>query len=255
MRHIKLILQYDGTEYAGWQRQPEVPTIQAVVEESIARITGKKTKVTAAGRTDAGVHAIEQVASFKTGSKHPVDVFLRALNALLPRDVRVLDVSEVDEAFHPRYSAKKKRYIYILDLSPVHSAFLYRYSFHFPYRLNLDSMKEASEYLIGRKDFRAFQASGSGAKTTVREVYRIGIEHTEEICFLGFHLKGRFLRFSVEANAFLRYMVRNIVGTLLEVGKGKLQPSDILEILQNKDRTLAGPTLPSRGLFLEKVYY
>ncbi len=254
-RHIKLILQYEGTNYAGWQRQPAAITIQSILEDALERLTGEKTKVIAAGRTDSGVHAIGQVASFRTSSGHSPEVFLRALNSMLPPDVRVLSVEEAEDDFHPRYSARAKRYIYLVDLSPVQSPFLRRYAYHLPLKLDLEAMKEAAMYCLGRRDFRAFQASGCGSRTTIREVYKLDIEQQEEIDLLGFHIEASILRFTVEANAFLRYMVRTMVGTLLEVGRGKLTPYSVQQIIESRDRTLAGPTAPPHGLFLERVFY
>jgi len=255
LRNIKLILQYEGTNYAGWQIQSNKITIQFHLQHAIKKLTGELHKIVAAGRTDAGVHALEQVAAFKTNSKHSIDVFFKALNSMLPNDIRILKVEEVSLDFHPRYNAKAKRYFYLVNNYKIQSPFFNRFSFYFPYKLDIEKMTQAATYFIGKKDFRSFQASGCGAKNTIREIFTLKIETFKNIPFLGFYISGNFLKFTIEANAFLRYMVRNIIGTLIQVGRGKISPSDILHILECKNRTAAGPTLPPQGLFLEKVFY
>ncbi len=265
MRNIKLVLQYDGTNYNGWQIQPAeisdckkqkgIITIQGIVQEAIKKITGEDTKVIGAGRTDAGVHAIEQVASFKTLSVLSADVIKRALNANLPDDIRIIDACDAELNFHPRYGAKSKIYFYIISNSHIISPFLYRYAWKIPHKLNFEEIKHSSEFLKGRHDFSAFRASGCSAKNPVRTILNLSIEKLHAFDFIGIRLSGDFLIIRIEADAFLRHMVRNIVGTIIEVGKGKTKSEEIREIINSKDRRLAGPTAPARGLFLEKINY
>jgi tRNA pseudouridine38-40 synthase len=265
MRNIRLNIQYDGTNYNGWQIQPSeisdckkqksIITIQGTIQDTIKKITGEDAKVTGSGRTDAGVHAIEQVASFKTLSGLSADVIKRALNANLPDDIRIIDACDAELNFHPRYGAKSKIYFYIISNSHIISPFLYRYAWKIPHKLNFQEMKHASEFLKGRHDFSAFRASGCSAKNSVRTVFNVSLERSDTIHFMDTGLAGSFLKISIEADAFLRHMVRNIVGTLIEVGKGKIKTIETKEILLSKDRKLAGPTAPAKGLFLEKINY
>lgn len=255
MRRIKLTLQYDGTAYSGWQIQPSGVTIQGLLTDCIGRLTGEKSDVIGAGRTDSGVHAIEQVASFDSSSILSVKVMKRGLNALLPCDVRITDAEETDLSFHPRYSAQRKRYSYIIANTEDIPVFIQRYVWQITFPLDLEAMKTASAFLSGSHDFSSFRGSGCGARNPVRTVYSIGIERFSEINFLFMSFRGNFLRLSVEANGFLRHMARNIAGTIADVGKNKIEPEKVKEILEVKDRRLAGPTAPPNGLFLEKVIY
>jgi tRNA pseudouridine38-40 synthase len=275
MRNIKLTLQYDGTNYNGWQvqktedrgqksedrsqnaeaRKQKIITIQGILQEAIKKITGEDAKVIGAGRTDAGVHAIEQVASFKTSSGLSADVIKRALNANLPDDIRIVDACDAGCSFHPRYDAKSKTYIYVVSNSHIISPFLYRYAWKIPHKLNFEEMKHASEFLKGRHDFTVFRASGCSAKNPVRTVFNISMERFDAIHFMDILLPGNFLKVSIEADAFLRHMVRNIVGTIIEIGKGKMESEEIREIINSKDRRIAGPTAPASGLFLERIKY
>lgn len=255
IRQIKLLIEYRGTNYHGWQKQKGKLTIQSVIEDKLSRITREKIKLIGAGRTDAGVHALGQVAAFRTESKHPPEVFKRALNSLLPSDIRIIEAAEVPLDFHPRFSAKEKSYIYLICLEQRPSVFLSDLCWAFPGELNLEAMKEASQYVIGRHDFSGFRASGCGARSTIRTVSEFSIEEHPDLPFLGIRIESRFLIFRIKGDAFLRYMVRNIVGTLVEIGKGKRDSLSIKEIINKGDRRLAGLTAPARGLFLEKVYY
>ena len=254
MRQIRLSLQYDGTDYSGWQIQKNGTTIQGLLEDAIFSVTDVRSRVTGAGRTDAGVHALEQIAIFETASTLSPDVLLQALNANLPRDIRVTDSEECPENFHPRYRAKSKRYSYIIS-SKVGSLFLNRYSWQLGFQLNIKAMREASEYLIGKHDFSSFQASGCSAKHPVRELTGITISDLPSIEFITFRIDAPIIKISIEGSAFLRHMVRNIVGTLVNIGKGKYPPEKIKEILGSKDRRNAGPTAPACGLFLGKITY
>jgi tRNA pseudouridine38-40 synthase len=255
MKKIRLFLEYDGTAYQGWQIQKRGLTIQGIIEEKIFKITGNQSRVIGASRTDAGVHALGQVAAFRTESRLEPETIRRALNALLPRDIRVLEASEVDDSFHPRYNAKRKSYFYIISNQRDISAFLHRYTWLIEQPLELKSMLEAAEVLIGIHDFSSFKGSGGSSKNSVREVFSIDIERFERLDFMSVEMKGEFIRIRIEANSFLRHMVRNIVGTLVEVGRGKMPSEDIEKILASHDRRLAGLTAPSNGLFLERIVY
>jgi tRNA pseudouridine38-40 synthase len=256
MRNIRMTLQYDGTDFQGWQSQAQGErTVQDVLETAIMNITGEEVRISAAGRTDTGVHALEQVVSFPTASKLGGDTLARALNAVLPPDVRVLECRDVPEDFHPRYGARSKRYVYIVANMEVLSPFVSRYAWHMRRPLDVEAMRSAVLHLTGEHDFRAFMAAGSSVKTTVRELTELRLTEEGSIGFLGFTLEGRFLRLEAEGNGFLRHMVRNIAGTMVEVGKGRMAPEYVREILVSGDRDLAGPTAPARGLFLERITY
>ncbi|MDI6728768.1 MAG: tRNA pseudouridine(38-40) synthase TruA [Thermodesulfovibrionales bacterium] len=255
MRNIKLTIQYDGTNYNGWQIQPNGITIQEILQKNIKKITGEDAKLIGAGRTDAGVHAIGQVASFKTSSGLSSDVIKRALNANLPDDIRILNACDAELDFHPRYDAKSKIYVYVISNFTVISPFLYRYAWKVPHKLHFEDMCNAIEFIRGRHDFSAFRASGCSAKNPVRTVFNISIEKSDTIHFMDIPFAGNFLKVRLEADAFLRHMVRNIVGTIVEIGKGKTKSEEIREIINSKDRRLAGPTAPARGLFLEEINY
>ncbi|MBI5075134.1 MAG: tRNA pseudouridine(38-40) synthase TruA [Nitrospirae bacterium] len=255
MRHIKLLLEYDGTNYQGWQSQKSGNTIQDVLCKTIVSVTGHQIRLSGASRTDAGVHALGQVAVFSTDSDLTIDVLKRALNAKLPEDIRVVSIEETDGLFNPRFNAVKKRYIYLINIGRDRSAFLYNYQWQIKTTLDLDAMREAASLLTGEHDFSSLRGSGCSAKTTVRHIYSLEIAALQSMEFMSASMKGDWIRVSVEANAFLRHMVRNIVGTLAEVGKGKLEARDVNAILNARDRTMAGPTAPAAGLFLEKIYY
>lgn len=221
MRHIKLTLQYDGTNYSGWQVQKNGTTIQGCLEEAVCIITGERSRITGAARTDAGVHALRQVAAFRTGSLLEPQVFLKALNGNLPRDIRVINAEECQNDFHPRYDAENKTYSYIIFKTGAYAVFLERYSWSMPYKLNCDSMREAAGYLIGEHDFSCFRASGCSSKHPVRTIHGIEIFNLPSIEFISFQFNVPVIKISVRANAFLRHMVRNIVGTLVEIGRDK----------------------------------
>jgi len=255
MRSIKLLLEYDGTAYQGWQSQRSCLTIQGILIEKIGSITGERVRLTGASRTDAGVHAFGQVAVFSTASGLSADVLKRALNAKLPQDIRVLSADETHGAFHPRYNAIKKRYVYLLRLSSSGSAFFSRFTWHVRTALDTDAMRKAAEYLSGEHDFSAFRGSGCGAKTTVRMISAIQVSDLDTLDFMTISIPGSYIKVAMEANAFLRHMVRNIAGTLVEVGKGRISAEDIPAILASRNRTTAGPTAPASGLFLEKVFF
>ncbi len=255
MKKFKLLLEYDGTAYQGWQVQENRLTIQGVIEDRIFKITGEQSRVIGASRTDAGVHALGQVAAFRTESRFAPETIKKALNALLPQDIRVLDASKVDDSFNPRDSAVKKSYFYIIANQRESSAFLYRYAWLVQQQLNLKSMIDAAQVLIGTHDFSSFRGTGSSTKNPVREVFSLSIERFEKLDFMTASLDGKFIKLRIEANGFLRHMVRNIVGTLVEIGRGRFTADRIKEILESYDRKLAGPTAPAIGLSLERIVY
>lgn len=255
MKNIKLLMEYDGINYHGWQRQKDHTTLQEIIEDRLFRITWERAALISASRTDAGVHAVGQVASFKTNSHLEPLILQRALNATLPEDIRILNAEETSEAFHPRYDALGKSYFYIISNTNFSSAFLYRYTWRVPYTLDLYEMKKAGDSLLGRHDFSAFRGAGCGAKSTVREITSLSIEKISSIDFMTANINGNFIKITVEANAFLRHMVRNIVGTLVEIGRGKMTLNSVSEAIKLKDRKKTGPTAPAHGLFLEKVNY
>jgi len=246
MRKLRVDLEYEGTRYHGWQYQSGVITIQQVLEEALGRILGEACRVMAAGRTDAGVHAFGQVCHLVTAHTLDVGSLHRALNSLLPEDIVVKAVREVPETFHARRSALAKRYEYWILNDPVPSALHQRFCWHVRTPLDTGSMKGAARSLVGEHDFSSFQASGcDSAGDPVREVGLIQVEMVH----------GRFIRIAVEARSFLRHMVRNIVGTLVEVGLGRLSEGAVARILEARDRKLAGRTAPAKGLFLQWIRY
>lgn len=244
MRNIKLTIEYDGTAYHGWQFQPNLETIQGTIEARLVQIAGESVKLVASGRTDTGVHALGQVANFKTHSNLDVQSFLRALNSLLPEDIRVKGVEEVDERFHARFGAKAKIYEYRILHGELPSPFHRHYSWFIPGTLDLARMRKAAVKLKGRHDFSSFCSAGSDFSSHIREIYEIDVG-----------VRDAFIIIQVEANAFLKQMVRNIVGTLVDVGRRKLTPLQFGAILKARDRRRAGVTAPSQGLFLVKVNY
>jgi tRNA pseudouridine38-40 synthase len=255
MRHIKLLLEYDGSNYQGWQSQKSGNTIQDILCERVVSITGGRIRLAGASRTDAGVHALGQVAAFSTQSDLPIDVLKRALNAKLPQDIRVISLEETDGSFNPRFDAVKKRYIYFLGMGRNESAFLHKYQWQMKTSLDLDAMKKAGSLLTGEHDFASLRGSGCSAKTTVRHIHLIEITALHAMEFMTVSIRGDCIKISIEANAFLRHMVRNIVGTLVEVGRGRTDVEDVSALLKARDRTKAGPTAPAAGLFLEQVFY
>jgi tRNA pseudouridine38-40 synthase len=243
-RNISLVLEYDGTNYHGWQCQPNAITLQEVVQRSIERILDHPVKIYAAGRTDTGVHAFGQVINFRTEKTIDLRSITKGLNSLLPGDIRVKNAREVDESFHSRYSAKSKSYIYCIVTDRYHSPFNMRYSWHIPYAINVSLMNESIKEIIGVHDFSSFKKKNEMYKRHEREVLRAGVRR-----------RGEFIYIVIEATGFLRYMVRNIVGTLVLVGEGKISKKDFIGVIQSRDRVNAGPTAPPQGLFLRKIKY
>ena len=251
MRHFKLTIAYDGTDYHGWQIQANKPTIQGEIVNVLQRLTQEKIYLHGAGRTDAGVHALGQVASFKTRSGFSVGEFQRALNALLPPSIRIVAAEEVGPDFHARWSARRKTYRYRLYRGNVVPPPLWRYVLHYPFRLDEDAMRDAAARFVGTHDFAAFAASSDSEddereRSTEREIYSAGLARTAD---------DEELVFTVSGRSFLRYMVRKMVGTLLDVGRGRLKPEDVDRLYESKDRSKAGPTMPAQGLVMVEVQH
>ncbi len=244
MRNIRLLMEYEGTRYAGFQRQANALSIQEVIEEALEKITGERISLIGSGRTDAGVHALGQVANFRTESKMPPEAFTPALNSLLPRDIRIKESALADDSFHSRFDAVAKRYRYVIHNSRIHSAFTRDLAYLVPYELDIDLMRSAGKHLIGEHDFKAFSASGSEVVNFTRVVRDFAIERC-----------GEYITIDIEANGFLYNMVRIIVGTLIEIGKGRLKQETVEEMLRSGERSLGGPTAPPHGLYLLKVIY
>lgn len=244
MRNIKLTIEYDGTNYAGWQKQKNGITIQQKLEEAIELIINDKIKVIGSSRTDAGVHARGFVANFNTESKINVENFKDAINSKLPRDIVILSSEEVDMDFHSRYSSIGKKYSYTILNRHEPTALERNYVYHYKKQLDFQAMEEASVYFIGEHDFSAFKTAGSSVKTTVRNIKNAYLKKDEDKVI-----------FYIEGDGFLYNMVRIMVGTLIDVGIHKLKPYEISNIIKSKDRTMAGKTAPASGLCLEVVYY
>ena len=247
MRTLKLTIQYDGSGYVGWQRQGSGVSIQGVLEEALAPIEGRAVTVHGAGRTDAGVHALAQVASVSVEHTLDVRTMARALNAVLPADIRILSVEEMAPEFHARFSARSKTYEYRIVNAPFVSVFLHRYAWHVPQPLDVDAMRTAAGPLVGTHDFAGFQGRGTARSTTERTLLEVEIDDGG-----GFDLP---IVVRIAGDGFLRHMVRNIVGTLVEVGAGRWDAWRLLALLDSRDRTQAGPTAPAHGLFLTQVSY
>jgi len=247
MRRIRMTVSYDGTEYHGWQVQPGLPTIQSVLEAVLAEIEGAPIKVAGSGRTDSGVHALAQVAAFTLVNPIPVDNLRKAINRLLPLDIRVFEVAEAAADFHPRYQARAKTYEYRIHRGETCSPFDHRYVYHYPYPLDEVHIFELAPMIEGEHDFSAFAASDDKddlGRSNVRRVFHSRARRS-----------GDLLIYSVRGSGFLKHMVRNIVGVLLEVGKGNLTRADIEKRLEPGCEIPPGPSVPARGLCLVSVEY
>ena len=244
MRNIKLTIEYDGKDFNGWQKQPTKLNIQGTIEQAIKQITGEDVELNASGRTDAGVHALGQVANFRTNSKIPIEKFAIAINSKLKRSIVVKRAEEVDERFHSRLSCKRKTYRYIINNSQEGTAIYRNLETHIPQKLDVEKMKKAVKYFEGEHDFKAFKASGTSSKSSIRTIYKANVYQENEKIFI-----------ELTGNGFLYNMVRIIAGTLVDVGFGKIEPEQIPEIIQDGKRENAGKTLPPNGLYLVKVMY
>jgi tRNA pseudouridine38-40 synthase len=285
MRNICLFISYDGTDFHGWQRQPNLLTVQECLESAIERVLNEKTQLYGSGRTDAGVHALSQVANFKTDCRIPCENLMNALNDALPPTVRIKDAQEVSPQFHARYAVRSKTYRYRILQAPLNSPFLCRYVWHYPFPLDLERMAQAARLFEGEHDFTSFAAAegGPGQASFPDENVapslltghagfagepvqaRLPVEPARDVeanmvrtIFISRILRRTrtsILIYEVTGNGFLHHMVRNVVGTLVEAGRGKLDPGDIMRILAARDRTMAGPTAPAQGLCLVRVEY
>jgi tRNA pseudouridine38-40 synthase len=244
MRNIKLTISYDGTDFHGWQRQNGLRTVQGVLEDAIHQLTGSRPPATASGRTDAGVHALGQVVHFLNSSRHSTCTFVRALNALLPPDVRVLGAEEMPQAFHATLDAKSKRYRYVIDNGAFADVFRLRYSWHVRRALDDHAMDRAGRFLVGRHDFHSFETEWPNRTSSVRTIFDLTVERTKSVVTI-----------EVEADGFLYNMVRSIAGTLVLVGAGKRTEEWVADVLAAENRAVAGPTAPAKGLFLVQVRY
>lgn len=253
MRNLMLKIAFDGTAYAGWQRQADQPTIQGVIEDKLLVMTRVKVAVHGAGRTDAGVHALGMTASFETESEIPCDGFYRGLNSMLPEDIRILEVIDKVPGFHARKSARGKFYLYKLQVGGICLPTDRLYCHHLKYDIDLGLIGECLGILVGEHDFSSFEATGSRdpryteGRGAVRTIKRAELTAGEGV--------PRPVAFEFIGDGFLRHMVRNMVGTLLEVGSGRISVGDFRDVLAGRDRTAAGPTAPARGLFLKEVFY
>jgi len=249
MRNLKLVLSYDGADFSGWQVQPDTMTIQGTLASAIGRVTGEKVLPQGSGRTDAGVHALAQVATFATESPIPAANLVTALNDILPPSIRVPEAAEAPPEFHARKSARAKTYRYRIYRAAICPPFLARYAWHYPYPLDEDAMRQAASFVIGEHDFTSFAAVDPEANreeegSNVRRIFASAWERN-----------GDELLYTVRGNGFLHHMVRNLVGTFLLVGKGTLKPDDLQSILEARSRSAAGATVPACGLYLVSVEY
>lgn len=244
MRNIKLTIEYDGKCYNGWQKQPNKLNIQGEIERAIHNITKEEVDLIGSGRTDAGVHALGQVANFKTNSQISIEKIPLAINSQLKNSIVIKEAEEVDERFHSRYNAKHKTYRYIINNSKCGTAIYRNLEYSYPFKLDAEKMKQASKYFEGEHDFKAFKSSGTSSKNSVRTIYKAIVKQ-----------EGEKIIIELTGNGFLYNMVRIISGTLLDVGLGKIQAEEIPEIIESKDRQRAGKTLPAHGLYLVEVKY
>jgi tRNA pseudouridine38-40 synthase len=245
IKNFKITIEYDGSGYHGWQRQKNVRTVQEEIEKAVLTVTGQQVSLTGSGRTDAGVHAYAQVANFKCETKLGPQDLLGGLNSLTEEDIVITSCEEVEASFHARYDVKSKTYVYKILNRPNPAAIFRQYAWYVRKKLNLEHMRTAIAHLIGSHDFKAFEGTGSPRSHTTRSVFQASL----------FEEQDGYLAFEIEADGFLHFMVRNIVGTIVDVGRGKISPDDFKRILRSKDRDQAGVTAPAHALFLKKVSY
>jgi tRNA pseudouridine38-40 synthase len=265
MRNLRLIVAYDGSDFAGWQVQPGRTTVQGALASAIGRLTGENVLPQGSGRTDAGVHALEQVASFATESVIPIENWLRALNDNLPASIRVLEVSEAAPEFHARHSARAKTYRYRVHRAAICPPFLARYVWHYPFPLDESAMIAAASVIIGEHDFTSFaavdperrerMAAENDQSTKSRTADEFRTTNVRTIFSSSWSSEDDELVYTVRGSGFLHHMVRNLVGTFILAGKGTLSAEDVQRILQARNRTAAGPTAPASGLYLVAVEY
>jgi tRNA pseudouridine38-40 synthase len=255
VRNLRLILSYDGAEFAGWQVQPGRTTVQGALASAIGRLSGENVLPQGSGRTDAGVHALAQVASFATASAIPIENWMRALNDILPASIRVLEVREAAPEFHARKSARAKTYRYRIHRGAVCPPFLARYVWHYPYPLEESAMVAAAGVVVGEHDFTSFAAVDPQRVERMAAAENVTTSNVRTIFSSGWTREGEELIYTVRGRGFLHHMVRNLVGTFLLVGKGTVRLEDLRCILDARDRTAAGPTAPASGLYLVEVEY
>ena len=251
MPAFKIVVAYEGTDFNGWQRQPEGTSIQGLLEDALAELDGRAVAVTGAGRTDAGVHALAQVAAFTLERTIAADALVRAVNVRLPESVRLLSAEPVDAAFHPRFDAKLKTYRYRIWNADVLSPFERKYAWHIIDRLDVDAMNAAAAIVVGTHDFAAFCGTGSDAATTIRTIVSSSLRIEDG----GLRIDCGLVEYQISGEGFLRHMVRNIVGSLVEIGRGRFPSAWLEEVLASRDRRNAGRTAPAQGLFLVGVDY
>lgn len=261
MRNVRLTIAYDGTDYVGWQIQPNGVSVQSTLGKAIQKLTGEAPKLIAAGRTDSGVHALGQVANFRTSSNIPCDKIRAGLQSFLPSDIVVREVVDVPEDFHATYSATKKRYRYVIHNSRIPDPFLARYTWRVFYDLDSELMHDAAQMLLGTHDFRCFESEFPNKATSVRTVLEATVARSNRWPLWSRPGEqrpegaGEFIWFDIVADGFLYNMVRAITGTLSKVGQKKWSPDDVRRIIENQDRTQAGETAPPQGLYLVQVDY
>lgn len=244
MKRLKFIVAYDGTNYHGFAKQPNAETIQETIQQAIYKLTQQHVEVIGSGRTDTGVHARGQCCIIDIETRIPVERFGKALNSRLPDDIIVRDVEEVTTDFHPRFGVKKKTYRYQILTSKVNDPFLRKYVYFYPTKLDIDQMRKAAKYIVGTHDFKCFCASGATTRTTERTVYSLEINQIDDL-----------IQIDICGNGFLYNMVRIITGTLIEVGRGRIKPEQMENIINSKDRALAGKTAPPQGLMMYDIKY
>ena len=244
MKRVKLTVAYDGTNYHGWQFQPEQPTIEGILNWALEELTGEDIEVIGASRTDTGVHALGNVCVFDTESRIPAEKFAAALNSRLPEDIRIMESEEVAAEFHPRYDAHDKIYEYRISRGRIVPPTKRLYAHHIYYALDIAKMRQAAAYLVGRHDFASFCSAGSAVKDTVRTVLSVDVEED-----------GQDIVIRVKGEGFLYNMVRIIAGTLIQVGSGRMKPEAVKQAVLGADRALAGPTAPAKGLTLMEINY
>lgn len=245
MRNIKLFIEYDGTGYHGWQRQPKLDTIQELIEKAIQKITNERAVLIGSGRTDSGVHALEQIANFKTSSQIGTEKMTKAINSILPDDIAIIKSEDVEISFHSQHDSIRKTYIYKILNRSSHSAIKRKRVWHIPYEINFEKMQNAAKYLIGEHDFAVFSKTGSSVKTTNRHIF--------ESVFC--KKNDNIIEFNMQANGFLKGMVRLIVGTIVNVGKGKITESEFKDIISDGKKHKFIKSAPPHGLYLAKVDY
>ena len=244
MRNIKLTIEYDGKDFNGWQKQPNKLNIQGEIERAIFSVTNETVTLNASGRTDAGVHSLGQVANFKTSSSIPIEKMAIAINSKLKKSIVIKKAEEEEEGFHARYNCKEKTYMYTINNSVNGSALNRFFEYHIPIKLDVEKMKTAAKFFEGEHDFKGFKASGTSSKSSIRKIYKAEVKQKDDKILI-----------ELTGNGFLYNMVRIIAGTLVDVGLGKINPQDIPDIINSKDRNRAGKTLPAHGLCLMKVKY